>query len=336
MNKRLILLSSLLVLVLAVIYFLDHCEQKNETKVMQDRHFAIEDPSDIYKVTLTKRVGIPLVLEKTNGKWMVNGRREVRTHVFDNLMEGLTKVKIKSLPPESMYDKLEKDFVTFGIKVQAFNESGDRIRSYYIGGDSKGSDGTYYYNEGGERFYLMTLPAFEGSLRTRFDVEEKGWWKRRVVDYDTDEIEAVRINYPRQAVESFELTRVGPKEFEVAPLGDRPKSTRTYVNDRAVNYVKEFRKKGLLKFIDKNATNVDSILALTPFAEIEIEASGDRLQRIALIPATSDDIQGPNSRTPNQFFQFNYYVYLPEKGDLALCQHNVWQPLFRNYDYFFN
>lgn len=334
MNKRLILLIGLLLIALLALFYFKGNEVKNGSGLMQDRFFAIENKEDIHKIILTKRSGGPLVIERNGDKWMVQGEREVRPNLMDNLLLGLTKVSLLSQPPRSKYPKIEKDFVTFGIKVQVFDEDGTTLKSYYIGSDANNGKGTYYYMEGGERFYLMGLPGFEGSMRPRFDIEENSWWRRQILDYDPEDIKEVKVNYPRQPEESFHIKHQSGDQYIVDPLNERPKITRAFLNERVKLYLKEYRRKGLLGYLN-NRPQIDTVLQIPPFAEIEIINQKADTQRILFIPETAQNIKGPGSQTPYQAFEFRYYVFLPENRDFALAQHFLWRPVFRSYEYFF-
>jgi len=334
MNKRMLILFSLLLLSVVAIIYYQSIEKETGSDVMYDRFFAVEDKSDIHRVTLTKRSGSPLVLERDGEKWMVQGEREVRPNLMQNLLLGLSKVSILSQPPRSSYPKIEKDFITFGIKVQVFDEDGQNLKTYYIGADANDGNGTYYYMEGGERFYLMGLPGFEGSMRPRFDIKESAWWKRQILDYDLSEIKEVKVNYPRQANESFHIIHESGDKYRVDPISNRPKITRAFSNDRVKSYLKEFRRKGLLAYVNDWAS-IDTILQIPSFAELEIITYPSDTQQIIFIPETDDNIQGPYSQTPYETFEFRYYVFLPETGDFAVAQYYLWRPVFRSYEYFF-
>ncbi len=333
MNRRVILLLGFLLLIVAMIFYFSGNENNN-SDVMADRFFAVENEEDIHKVILTKRSGSPLVIEREGEDWYVQGERRIRPHLVRNLLTGLTQVSILSQPARSKYPKIEKDFVTFGIKVQIFDEDDDRLRSYYIGSDANDGNGTYYYMEGGERFYLMGLPGFEGSMRARFDIQEAGWWRRQVLDYDPSDISEVKLNYPRQPEESFRIIQESEGQFRVEPLIDRPLITRQFLNERAKAYLQEFRRKGLLTYVN-DRPQIDTVLQMTPFAELEVISMDADTQRIVFMPQSSQDIQGPNSQSPYQFFEFRYYVVLPATLDIALAQHLLWRPVFRGYEHFF-
>ncbi len=334
MNRRTSIILFLLLISLASLVYFQSQEEGDNSGPMYDRFFAVEEKSDIHKIILTKRTGSPLVLERENGDWLVQGEREVRSNLMDNLLLGLTKVSILSQPSQSLYEKIEKDFVTFGIKVQVFNAEDENIKTYYIGSDANDGKGTYYYMEGGERFYLMGLPGFEGSMRPRFDIAESGWWKRQILDYDPSTIKEIKVNYPRQSQESFHLIHESGDQYRVDPLGDRPKITRSFSNDRVKSYLKEFRRKGLLSYVNDWAL-IDTVLQIPSFAELEIITHEADTQQIIFIPETDQNIQGPYSQTPYQTFEFRYYVFLPATGDFAMAQHYLWRPVFRSYDYFF-
>jgi len=335
MNKRIIpLLVALLITVALVLYFQSQ-DSNSSTDPMYDRFFAVEQVSDIHKVILTKRTGSPLVIEREGEEeWTVQGERNVRPNLMANLLLGLTKVSILSQPPRSKYEKIEKDFVTFGIKVQVFDEEGKNLKTYYIGSDANDGKGTYYYMEGGERFYLMGLPGFEGSMRARFDIQESGWWKRQILDYEVSDIKEIKVNYPRQPQESFHIIDLGDEQYRVEPLGDRPEITRPFSNDQVKSYLKEFRRKGLLSYIN-DWSKIDTVLRIPSFAELEIISHQLDTQQIIFIPESDQNIKGPYSQTPYQTFEFRYYVFMPGTSDFGMAQHYLWRPIFRGYDYFF-
>ena len=57
--------------------------------------------------------------------------------------------------------------------------------------------------------YVMTLPAFEGNLRERFDLSRDDWRDPIIFVEKADNIRFVSINYPTERTKSFQLSREG-------------------------------------------------------------------------------------------------------------------------------
>jgi hypothetical protein len=165
-------------------------------------------------------------------------------------------------------------------------------------------------------------------------VSEAPSYAQPVLDYDPANIREVKLNYPRQPEESFRILRDGEDQYRVEPLIDRPLVTRQLLNERVKAYFQEFRRKGLLSYVN-DRPQIDTVLEMTPFAELEVISNDADTQRIVFIPQSSQNIQGPNSQSPYQFFEFRYYVFLPATMDIALAQHMLWRPIFRGYEHFF-
>jgi len=332
MRNRLFYLIVLLVSAVGALWYFSTQE---EEKTLTDRDFKVESVEEVGKIVLTKRFADQsLVLEKIDDRWWVNGEREARANAMANLLTAIQRVQIKSLPPFSQYETLKKDFIAFSIKVEVYDEAGSKLRTYYIGPDNNEGNGTYYMMENAERIYLMSLPVFDGSLRARFDLKESAWWKRRVIEYAPETIQKLTVNYPRQPQESFQLLQ-NDELLSVEPVNSEvPKITRPFLKERAFEYLKEFRKKGILAYMN-DYEGRDSVLQITPFAEIEIITHDADTQQFVLIPATSQDIEGPSSTAQNKYFNYTYWMYDPQKNDLMQAQYFLFKPVFRSYSYFF-
>ena len=60
-------------------------------------------------------------------------------------------IRIKSSVSEKKIDYVIKNIATTGVKIELFQEN-KRIRSYYIGGNTKDYKGTYMMIEGSETY----------------------------------------------------------------------------------------------------------------------------------------------------------------------------------------
>jgi hypothetical protein len=311
-------------------YLMDGKNETSSSNFGWDRDFKVEDPGEIQKIFIAKRDGTTTTLERRRDHWMVNGTYKASPNVMENLLETVTQLELKYVPPAAAIGNIVREMGARGIKVEIFNKAGKKIKAYYVGGVTADARGTHMIQEGSEQPMVMALPSMDGQIRTRYGLTGDSWRDRTVFGYRPGDIDAVSIEYPMQRNKSFKLKRVG-RDFEVAPFYDN-----TPVIDRPVDkasveaFLTGFKSLVAENFVNES-TKKDSLSQLIPFSVISVtDTKGE--QRIASLTQMYR-IDAATGERKTDFIE-RYHAFL-NSGDLMLVQHRVFQKIFWPYESFF-
>ena len=180
------------VILFSTLILLQSC--KNEKFDQKD--FAITDSSNISKIIMSDKSGNNILLKKNNNIWTINNKYEVWQRQIDYTLKVLEDIRIKSSISEKKIDYVIKNIATSGVKIELFQEN-KRIKSYYIGGNTKDYKGTYMMMEGSETAYIMHIPDRNpGILNPKFGIEgtkvnENIWRTPVIIDYNKNNIKKI-------------------------------------------------------------------------------------------------------------------------------------------------
>ena len=172
--------------------FINSC--KNEKFNQKD--FAIPNRNNISKIIMSDKSGNSILLKKNNNIWTINNKYEVWQRQIDYTLKVMEDIRIKSSVSEKKIEYVIKNIASTGIKVELFQDN-KRIRSYYIGGNTKDYKGTYMMMEGSETAYIMHIPNRNpGILNPKFGIEgtkvnENNWRSPIIIDYSNSDIKKI-------------------------------------------------------------------------------------------------------------------------------------------------
>lgn len=336
MKKTLIMFVLFLALGIGTFAFLNQQTEEITTVAGNDRAFAVEDPNDIHKIFIADRNGKETTIERNGEEWKVNGKYKARDNAMKNLMNVLTKVQIKNIPPNAAIPSVVKTLAGHGIKVEIYNKANDRIRTYYVGGMTNTEKGTYMIVEGSEQPYVMHIPSMEGGLRVRFTMTEDEWRDRVVFNTLPEDVDFVSIEYPKQKSKSFKLKRNGG-DFEITPFYELTKEiTKPYKNGSGESFLIGMQNIQAEAFQNLYPSR-DSISQLLPFCIMTIKDKKGETEEFRFHPIRTLDAGG-NPITDDQVFEdtsIERYHLNCSSGDFMLVQHRLFGKVFWSYDSFF-
>ncbi len=337
MNKKLIISFALFAILAIVVYWLRRDAKDIESNSFPDRDFAVRDTQNVYKIFLADREGTQVLLERNEGGWVLNNQYEAFEHTVNMLLSTLAELQVKYIPPRTAVPTLVKDVAANGIKVELYNKANERLKTFYVGGNTPDDMGTAFIMEGYEQPYIMHLPSLEGGLRSRFRIREQQLISRWIFQEQTEDIVQVEINYPTQRNRSFVLKMKG-KEASVAPFYPTTKPIAGEILPAAVeSFLYGFQKLGA-EAVLQDESERDSILQLIPFCEIKLTDSDGGISDLQLWPIY-DMVAEEEAKFDNpqkEWFIERYYAYSPEKGLFYLIQHHVFGKVLWGYDNFFD
>ncbi len=330
MKKNYLLLAIFLLLGSGTAWYL-LSKNKGETSTLGwDRKFAVENPEDIHKIFLAKRNGVTTTFEREGQRWRINGQGFASPGAIENLLEAITKVELKFVPPKNSLDKIVADLGAMGIKVEIFNKSGKKIKGYYVGNVTADTRGTYFIMENSEQPMAVEIPMMEGQIRTRYDLEGDHWRDRAVFSYKPNEIKSVSIEYPKQRSKSFKLTKNG-NDFEVLPFYDNIPPIKEPVNTKLAQGFLEGFDRLVAESFENGYSKKDSIRSLVPFSLVTVATVDGEEKKAVFYEAYKVDAVSGDRRSD----YVERYLTDVSTGDFMLTQHRVFTEIFWPYEAFF-
>jgi len=282
MKKTLILLLLFLVIG-GFTYYLTTKKDTKTTILTAARNFAVADIDQVHKIFIADRNGKNITLERQKNYWQLNGKHRANPNAVNTLLNTIQKLKIKYTPPRTAIKNIINDIATNNIKVEIYNQSGEKIKGYYVGGVTNDELGTHMIKEDAEEPFVTYIPGFEGSLRVRYMTEAINWRDKAIFQERLSAIQSVSIAYPKQKNKSFKLERVG-KNFELMPFYENtPKINRPVLQGQIEKYLI-----GYERLVAENFANHyeerDSIEKALPFSIIHFKTDNEEEKIVKLHP----------------------------------------------------
>lgn len=296
-------------------------------KVTDDRAFGYPDADDIARIYLADRDGNQTDLLRGGPTgWTVNGD-PANENAMKNLLQAVTSLEIRSLPAPAAVPNLVRTLAGGGILVRLYNERGDKLRGYYIGGGTNDELGTAAIVEGSESPYIVHLPMWSGNVRHRFNLRGDEWRSKQLFAADPERVEELSIAYPRQESKGFTLRKEGDGRYTVAPLVPSAGPVKTISAGAAERVLARFERYYISRYQNEDETGKAADRSRLPFASIRLQESGREAQVIDIYPRFRFPDSADNSLSA-------YTAFIHNRRDYALLAVETTQPLLIGYDAF--
>ncbi|MEM9835036.1 MAG: DUF4340 domain-containing protein [Bacteroidota bacterium] len=250
------------------------------THLVNTRDFKVADPTQISKVFLADRKGNQTTLTRAGEDWIINGKYLANENAIKNLLQAVTSIEMQYIPARAAVDNIIKNLATEGILVQVFDQDGQKVKGYYVGGSTADERGTFAILEGADEPYVVHLPGWVGNLRFRFNLVGDDWRSKRVFGEEVEDIERLSIEYPTRRNLSFVLERAG-EEYKVAPFYETDQSVRPVPRSRAERYLVKYGHLFVSSYENQAVTERAALRQKIPFAHI----------RLKLVDGTEKDLK---------------------------------------------
>ncbi|MCB0704868.1 MAG: DUF4340 domain-containing protein [Saprospiraceae bacterium] len=329
MNQTKILLIVFAIFGSVAAWFLLKKGDDKTTVLTWERDFKIENTDEIYKIFVADRKGNTATLERDGAHWNLDGKYRASQNVVDNMLDVFRNVEILFIPPAAAVETMVTDLATNGIKVEAFDKSGEKIKGYYVGGSTPDERGTFLIREGAETPFITSMPNFSGTYWIRFVPQGDKWRDRTVFAYKPEEIAKVTMEYPKQRNKSFIVER-GENGFDVLPYYDLSAPISGTVSQGAVEgFLTQFESLAAENYIN-GSPSLQNVQGKIPFASISVETISGDLKQIQIWPMDNIDNSG-RIKSP----ETERYYCLDNNGDFLLIQQRVFGDILWAYESFF-
>ncbi len=338
MKKILLLLGLLLVLGLAYLY-LGKAESKKLQEVsgidLSDRAFAVEKEKDIHKIVITTKTHPKYtIIKQDDDSWMFNEYFKADRHVMMRLLEALTKIDIKYIPPEPSQKTIAKNMARTGIEVQVYDKTGNKLRDFIVGSNANDERSTFFKVKGKDKAYAMYFPYSEGSLRTRFVYDLMDLRDKYILEEDISAIQSVEVIYPKQAKHSFLLEKK-EKDWSVQPLHADIEPSKKQLNNQSIEDFLSVFKLIPSENIETHNPRIDSINSVTPFMSIKITNTEGVVKSLKLRPMNDFLDEDQNTTSVDEVHIVERFFVETNWRDSYLLQKRHILGALRPYNYFY-
>ena len=342
MRKPLILLILLIVLGIIAYSLIKKNSGENKNIIagydFSYRDFAVKDIDKIKKIIIYKRNGEIVNLKKVNDDyWTLNDKYKADIVLVKNLLSAIKNVTIKYVPTDAAIENIMKGMLNYGIKVEIYGQDDKPLKKYYVGTAADNSKGTFFVMEGSPKPLVMTMPAFTGDIRVRYNYTITEWRDKSIFNENPDSIVDVRIDYPVYKDASFELRKEGGK-FNLYPVYDDKKAIAGKVDQKKVkDYLLAFKNKKAEAF-ENDIEDKEDIIRSQPLAKIELTKADGKKKKLKIFMISGyEDMMKEEDKGINKYLNdsiLRYFAYNPQTGDLFLIQYVVFEDIFKDYSYF--
>lgn len=320
----------------AVAFWLNNQEEKAgsiETKA-EERLFAIDNIDDVKTITLQKGMARGQKFEKVNGKWILNDTFEVNPYAFNYLLQTLNNMEIQNIPPENSVPTIMDEMKRIGIKVKAYDENNQLMRSIIVGTQAYDDKGTSMLVEGASQPYNIFMRGFDGEIRGRFDHTIEEWRSKKVLEVKAEDIAKVSMDYHKKASSGFVLnnTEQPPTVKPFSQFVDALPQNKIDQN-KIRAYLREFERLHGEGFDNQNPKK-DSIINTVPFATLHMERKNGAKKSVSFFPFY--DMIDPNIHIQDakDAEVINRFFIHTSEDDFMLVQNVVFGKIFVGYEHF--
>lgn len=334
MKKLLLLIAILLVLIGA--YFLlqkpDH--SKLDGMDISDRLFAVDDESEIYEIVIKNKAKPTIRLKRNGDGWVLNEFYKANKFVMLSILETLTKIDLKFIPPPQAQKNVDQQMERLGVSVEIYNEEGKKIRDYMVGTNTNNELGTYYRMKGAKKAYVMHFPYLEGSLRGRLVYDLIDLKDKMIFEENVDLITAVKVDYPKRKEHSFMLDR-NEDVWTVKPLHAKSMTIEKPANQKIIkDFLSEFASIPS-ENIETENPRIVTVNQTVPFCIIDVTFASGMTKQVKLRPI--NDFLDPDSSTEsldNIQLVERFFVESNWRESYLLQKRQITK-ILRPYSYFF-
>ncbi|MBP6183705.1 MAG: DUF4340 domain-containing protein [Saprospiraceae bacterium] len=334
MKRNLLLLLALTVLVALSWWFYQN-GQKGSTLSDYEGAFAIEDTSIIAKIVVQDRKGGRLQLERQPNHWLVNSRFRAEPRIMKEMLETVSQLEVKFIPPASMVPNIIKSLASLGKRVDIYDNKGKTLKTYYVGGVTPDGTGTFCMMEGSNQPFVVSMKYFHGSVAVRFFLDEKDWKARNLFPLGDQEIVRYSLEYPKQREKSFTITQT-EAGYNVEPFYDLTARNPGKLDEDIIRtYLSDIKKLKVEGFMNDHPDR-DSLANQLPFCIITLETQDTATLIVAFHPMLTSDRKG-NVMTDREgkLLPIERYHVSSNWGDLMMAQNEPFLKLFATYNLFF-
>lgn len=331
--KRIITLAIVLT-ILVGLYFLMMQSDKEGSHLLGDRNFTIQDFGNVDKIFIRGRGDHGFFLKRKGERWYKDDTLLISKPVMSNLSSVFTKMTVKYIPKPKASEQIKVNLNQVGIEVKLYDKDNSMLKDFWVGRNTNNEDGTAMLMNGAEQPYIMEMPFTVGTLRSFFQISDAGIRDKTVLQLVPDQIDQVKIKYPKHTESAFVLDR-GSQSYSVMHLHPTTSIEGRKINLKAVeNFLIEFEKL-VCESYETGNPNRQTIESTVPFMTCDIKIDDGTTKSMKFWPLKNFIDQEPDPRNRRSLELVERFFMSTGDGNFYLVQHRLYKNLMVTYSYFY-
>jgi len=311
--------------------------------------FAVDDTSNVTKIFMSDKNNNNLTLTRVQpGKWLVSNKYPGSKANIELLLGTMLGLQVKETVPKAALEYVIKDLAAISVKVEIYQwkyriNLFDVVRLfphekltkvYYVGGPIQSNRGSYMIMEHSSVPFVVYLPGLRGFVTPIYSPIEKYWRDYSIFKKSIQQIESVRMEFPSDPENSFEIKKDANMNMQFISLDDN-QPVPLFDTLKVMNFLASFRNINFEALLnDLEPRRKDSILAMTPYCIISLtdisrSTQSIKIYRKGAFPGEMDDF-----RTPAPYDLDRLYALVNDGKDFTLIQYFVFDKILRPKSFF--
>jgi hypothetical protein len=311
--------------------------------------FAVDDTSTVTKIFMSDKNNNNLTLTRVEtGKWLVSNKYPASKANIELLLGTMLGLQVKETIPKAAMEYVIKDLATISVKVEIYQwkyriNLFDIIRLfphekltkvYYVGGPIQSNRGSYMIMEHSSVPFVVYLPGLRGFVTPIYSPIEKYWRDYSIFKKSIQQIEAVRMDFPSDPGNSFEIKNDANMNMRFISLAEN-QQVPIFDTLQAMNFLTSFRNINFEALLNDMETHrKDSILATTPYCIISLTDISHTTQSIKIYRKGPDPGESDELGKPAPYDLDRLYALVNDGKDFTYIQYFVFDKILRPKSFF--
>ncbi|MGB3075577.1 MAG: hypothetical protein WBB36_09660, partial [Chitinophagales bacterium] len=220
-------------------------------------------------------------------------------------------------------------------KVELYDKEGSLLKSYYVGGGTLNSEGTYFLMNGSDKPFVVSVPAFAGVLDSRFVTDEEVIRSTAVFRFRDNEISMITVEYFEKPDSSFSIKQLRADSFEVSNKNKGILAGGQLNKERVQHYISLYSSIFCESFVN-DLPKKDSILQTIPFCTVTVTDRQQQSQSATLyhMPRNSTSEQFDMKGNELKYDVDRYFATIHDNKDFVILQQFHFGRLLKSFSYF--
>lgn len=326
-NLKLYIVLAVLIIVAGIFYF----SNNKGTLNLRVADFSVDQYKDITKIEIISPQE-KLRLELINNQWKVNNKYWATQKYVENLLLALNRLTILSPVSKAEKEQVANILRADGLLVKVYKNR-RTIKEFYVSKPSMNKKKTYMMMEKSSEPFIVNIPAFRGLLAELFITDENNWRNKTIFDYEPQNIQSIKVEYPQEKKKSFQVINYNDGTFAIQNLAKK-KFIKDFNVEKVARYFTYYQHI-VFEQVAGHLTKftIDSVLNSTPYCIITVKDETDEENKVTVY-------RKPSEKKYDEFGQeikFDYdraYASFNHNKELIIIQYYIFDPLFKEIDYF--
>lgn len=339
----------ILIIILALITLILFLTQSKTTFKKSLSDFALDDTSSVTKIFMADKNNNMVKLTRVApGHWMVNDKYPAHNQGINLLLKTMLELEVKLPVAAAAHDNIIRELAVSSVKVEIYQirfrlNILDKLKwfphekltkVYYVGGAIPSNLGSYMLMEHSAEPFVVFLPGFRGFVSPRYTPLEKNWRDFSVFRKSIQEIASVRMEFPSDPGNSYEIKKEG-RNFALISLSDQ-RPVQDFDTLKVLNFLSGFHNLNFEALLnDMDPIRKDSILHSPPFLIITLTDTGGKDILVKTFHKANLGGQTDYEGKPLPYDPDRLYALVNDGQDFTLIQYFVFDKVLRP-KFFFN